>query len=70
VARKLPLVQIRGCRSVRRNPSDADMGTDTLFVHETKAAASCRTPNALRLPTPTAFVAARLGTIGISGEIE
>jgi len=36
-----------------------NMGTDTLFVHETKAAASCRTPNASRLPAPTASAGAR-----------
>jgi len=33
VARKLTLVSIGGCRSLRWNPSDADMGTDTLFVY-------------------------------------
>jgi len=38
---------------------DADMGTDTLFVHKDKAAASCRTPSASRPPTPTAYAAAR-----------
>jgi len=41
-----------------------------LFVHRNKAAASCRTPSASRLPTPTASAAAREKTIGISGEIE
>ena len=32
VARKLPLVPIHGCRSLQRNHSHADMGTDTLFA--------------------------------------
>jgi len=36
-----------------------DMGTGTLFGHEDKAAASRRTPNASRLPTPTASAPAR-----------
>jgi len=36
-----------------------DMGTDTLLGRKDKAAASCRTPNASRLPTPTASAAAR-----------
>ena len=35
------------------------MGTGTLFVHKNKAAASCRTPSASRLPTPTPSAAAR-----------
>jgi len=39
-------------------------GTGTLFVHESKAAASCRTPNASRLPTPTASAAAREKPLG------
>ncbi len=34
VNRKLSLVPIRGCPSLRKNPSDADMGTDTLLLAE------------------------------------
>jgi len=40
---------------------DADMGTGTLFGQKDKAAASCRTPNASRLPAPTASAGAIWG---------
>jgi len=42
-----------------------NMGTGTLFGHRDKAAASCRTPNASRLLTPTASAAA-LTAMGFS----
>ncbi len=61
---RLSLVPVLGCLSLRRNPSDADMGTGTLFGHRNKAAASCRTPNALRPPTPTASEAVRVPPLG------
>ncbi len=32
----------------------ADLVTDTILAHKNKAAASCRTPSASRLPTPSA----------------
>jgi len=47
-----------------RRPSAADMMPGTLFVHENKAAASCRTPNASRLSTPTASAAVRVPPLG------
>ncbi len=40
------------------------MGTDTVFGHEDKAAASCRTPSASRLPTPTTSSAVRVPPLG------
>ena len=40
------------------------MGTGTLFGHRSKAAASCRTPNASRLPTPIACAAVREKPLG------
>ncbi len=42
------------------------MGTDTLVEHEKKAAASCRTPNASRLPMPPASAAAREEPLGLA----
>jgi len=37
----------------------ADLVPGTMFAHKNQAAASCRTPSASRLPTPTASAAAR-----------
>jgi len=39
----------------------------TLVAHKDKAAASCRTPSASRLPTPTASAAARVKPSGSAG---
>jgi len=42
----------------------ADLVPGTLFVHKNKAAASCRTPSASRLPPLTASAAARKSPLG------
>ncbi len=64
VCGRTPRMQIWGqTRCLRHH---ADLVPDTLFVHETKAAASCRTPNASRLPTPSASAAAREKPLGLA----
>ncbi len=59
-----PIYVIETCPMIGRRADGRNMGTDTFFGHRNKAAASCRTPNASRLPTRTASAAAREKPLG------